>query len=292
MITAVTCRKGGSGVTTLTLSLATIIKSKQIKTVIVDLKNQQDYSKILNIKNKRCIDYLITGLGFNNSSGIELSDGIYDYNGIDVIQGTKTALQGYLYRHVNEVANLLEYLEEVYDLVIIDVKDDQLLDKLIDVGVNIFKIHVLDQNMLLTSLYQDVMEDSNLQGFLVVNKMDKRVYPPAKVYKEVFKGKKITFLPNSPNVAGIINETIRNKGQFPTKILNSEPKYYEGVVNIANELVGVNKDYNKEVGVGKMTNTDDFKNFLNDKMDGVSHKKKKGSGKGKKGLLSSLFGKR
>lgn len=290
MITAVTCRKGGSGVTTLTLSLATVIKSKKIKTVIVDLKNQQDYSKILNIKNRRCIDYLITGLGFNNSTGIELSDGIYDYNGIDVIQGTKTALQGYLYRHVNEVANLLEYLEETYDLVIIDVKDDQLLDKLVDVGVNIFKIHVLDQNMLLTSLYQDVMEDSNLQGILVVNKMDKRVYPPAKVYKEVFKGKKITFLPYSPNVAGIINETIRNKGQFPTKILNSEPKYYEGVVSIANELVGVNKAYNKEVGVGKMTNTDDFKNFLNDKIDGVSHKKKNGSGK--KGLLSSLFGKR
>lgn len=292
MITAVTCRKGGSGVTTLTLSLATVIKSKKIKTVIVDLKNQQDYSKILNIKNRRCIDYLITGLGFNNSTGIELSDGIYDYNGIDVIQGTKTALQGYLYRHVNEVANLLEYLEETYDLVIIDVKDDQLLDKLVDVGVNIFKIHVLDQNMLLTSLYQDVMEDSNLQGILVVNKMDKRVYPPAKVYKEVFKGKKITFLPYSPNVAGIINETIRNKGQFPTKILNSEPKYYEGVVSITNELVGVNKAYNKEVGVGKMTNTDDFKNFLNDKIDGVSHKKKKGSGEGKKGLLSSLFGKR
>lgn len=292
MIAAVTCRKGGSGVTTLTLSIASYLREKNVKTVIVDLKNQCDYRTILSIKNCQPIDYLITGLGFNNSNGINIEEGIYHCNGIDFIQGTKVTIQGYLYRHVNELSDLLSYLEETYDLVLLDMKHDQLLDKLVDLGIRIFPIHVLDQNMLLTTLYLDVMKDTNLNGMLVVNKMDKRVYPPSKVYKEVFRGKEITFLPYSPVVAGLINETIRNNGQFPVKLMNSEPNYSQQVDKLTDKLIEINSAYNEKVGVGSMTDEDDFKEFINNKVDGVQHKKKKKKTNGKKGLLSSVFGKR
>ena len=43
MLVGFTCRKGGSGVTTVTLSVAKILEKHKVKCCLVDLKNNGDY---------------------------------------------------------------------------------------------------------------------------------------------------------------------------------------------------------------------------------------------------------
>ena len=289
MLVGFTCRKGGSGVTTVTLSVAKILEKHKVKCCLVDLKNNGDYDKILNINSRQSnLDYLLTDYLYNDNQ-TEITKSIFhlsDY--LDVVPGTRVKVQGYLYRKADGLKEFLDQLEDHYDIVFLDARDDQLLSKLIELGTHIYKVHVLDQNMLVTSLYQDVMQEDNLIGKLIVNKIDNDIYPSEDIFVSMFRNKKILFLPYSKDINSIINETIRNKGQFASKILVSVPEFYKPLVKFSEELYKTAKEYNEKHGTNSSESEDDFVNFLMQRTDEIrkDESKNRPVKKKKKGLFN------
>lgn len=289
MLVSVTSKKGGTGATTVALTLATLISKTNLKCCVVDLKSSQDYAKILNLDPSSNLDHLITELGINNEF-IKVSDNIHKYGSMDVLLGTVVELNGYLFKKAMRLKELFEYLEDSYDIVLIDMKEDRLSTKLNNLGLTIYPIHVMDQNLLVTSLYQDEMK-KELHGALVINKVNDSIYPDRKVFQSIYSNKDIFFLPYSNNVGGFLNETIRN-GNLATKLLAKDQVFITEIKKLLNLVLKVNKEYNEKYLSFSEDSGSSFKEFLEnaDKLQKGTKKPKAANKtvKSKKGIFSFL----
>ncbi|MNM46031.1 CobQ/CobB/MinD/ParA nucleotide binding domain protein [compost metagenome] len=274
MIAAVTSKRGGTGSTTIAvLSSICLSKGFKRKVCLVDLQYNSDIYKILGVKRNQGIDGLITSLGFDNKD-VKLEEHITNYDGLDVIQGTRVTLSTYLYKRSHNIKLLLDKLEDLYDVVILDMPDGELYEELLENGSSIFPLNVMEQNMLVVLEYQEEMRNGLLPGLVIVNKLDNTIFPEKNLFEKNFLKKSLYFLPYSDKVKNLLNlHTSGNAGKG-IKLKNiSTTGFYNGINQISSTL-------NQEINLEKSrkineTLDDELGDIILDKPIAVKKKKKK-----------------
>lgn len=279
MIAAITSKRGGVGCTTIGLLVSLYLSKYLGKSVcIVDLKNTNDVARLLHINTEASIDNLITDLGIDNDI-VSVEDNICDYDKISVIPGTTVPLITYLYKKSTNIKELLKRLDESYDIVIIDVKDDLLYEDLKAKGLNLLQINVLEQNMLVISEYQEVMQSGYLDGLIVVNKLDNSVIPEKNKFLKNFDKNNIYFLENNNLIKNVMNSSL-NLAEI------SKTQFFMGIKAICERIV---KEMPKYVSEEDKICDDTDSLFYE---ASIENKKSRMIGpKKKKSLFSALFGK-
>lgn len=251
----ITSKRGGAGATTINV-ITSLITAKQFnKSVcIVDLNMKQDYSTLFKLDQRKNIDNLITELGIDGEY-IKLEDYIYPYDKIGVVLGTKINNQTYLYKRSSQIKDLLDKLNERYELVFCDISDGLLYSDLISLGVDFYPINIVEQNMLSVSEYRKVMKDGNLKGAIILNKLDNSVYPDQSVFMKAFPGNKLFLLPFAKNIRNFLNITIRNGGVVPLKDVAHEKVFYTEILNICKFIATLS---DKDLASVKVDVDDDY----------------------------------
>ena len=256
MIVSVTSKRGGSGCTTLAITLSLVI-SKMAKSVcLLELNSSQDYSKLLNLSATKSIDSLITEIGFN-SEYTSINNYLYKYDTLDVLLGTRVDMQRYLYNRSERIKDLLEALDEKYDLVVVDITDDKLYEELKDLNVKMFPVHVLEQNMLVAIEYRKDMNTQSLDGVVVVNKLDNSIYPNQSLFSKVFPDSEIVYLPFANSLRNFNNLTIRNKGAVPLGTLTKE-SFYPEIKNLCSKIINISDKFSN----AKENESEDLDSFF------------------------------
>jgi cellulose biosynthesis protein BcsQ len=273
MIAAVTSKRGGTGSTTIAvLSSICLNKSFKKKVCLVDLQYNSDIYKILGVKRNQGIDGLITSLGFDNKD-VKLEEHITNYDGLDVIQGTRVTLSTYLYKRSHNIKLLLDRLEDLYDVVILDMPDGELYEELTENGARIFPLNVMEQNMLVVLEYQEEMRNGVIPGLVIVNKLDNTIFPEKNLFEKNFLKKSLYFLPYSDKVKNLLNlHTSGNAGKG-IKIKNiSTTGFYNGINEISKTLnQEINFEKSKKINE---TLDDELGDIILDKPVVVKKKKK------------------
>lgn len=236
MIVAVTSKRGGTGSTSVALILSLCLhKNNKKKVCLVDLKMNNDIGRLVGIKGRSSIDALITELGFNNDT-IQLSDLTYSYSGISVLTGTIVTAQYYLYKRSKQIKNLLDELDRLYDVVVLDMDDGMLYQDLKDIGMNIFPVHVLEQNMLVIKEYQDAIQSGLLPGYVIVNKLDNAIYPEQSQFLKNFRKDSLYFLPYTKELKSMMNSSGKSlKNQLDLKTVG-KTQFFQEILNLSQDL--------------------------------------------------------
>lgn len=269
MIISVTSKRGGVGCTTLAITLSLVMSKMNKSVCLVELNSSQDYSKLLNLNSSKGIDSLITEIGFN-SEYTNIDDYLYKYDSLDVLLGTRVDMQRYLYNRSERIKDLLQALDEKYDLVVIDITDEKLYEELRELDVRMYPVHVLEQNMLVAIEYRSDMKKSSLDGLIVVNKLDNDIYPAQKLFSKVFPDTEIVYLPFSNSLRNFNNLTIRNKGSVPLVSLVKE-SFYPEIKNLCSKLITLSDNYNS----AKKSCTEDLDSFFSNLEPRKKQEKKK-----------------
>ena len=172
MIVSIVSKKGGTGCTTLTLTLGNCLNKEHGKSVcVLDLKTNNDTRKLLNINSKASVSNLITSYGvYNTITSIE--ENVVNIGGIGVIPSVAIPYRSYLCNKISRIKELLIELEKRYNYVLIDMEDSEAYSLLRKNGVETIPINVLEHNILVASEYSEEMKIGSLQGYVFVNKLD------------------------------------------------------------------------------------------------------------------------
>lgn len=275
MIVSITSKRGGTGCTTLALTSAVCIAKKfNRKTCLVDLRTGNDIARLLTIKNNYTIDNLITEIGINTEY-INVSDSIYNYNGLDVLPGTVVRMPMFLYKRTSKIKDLLCYLDSLYDIVVMDIDDGLVYKELKSLGLDIYPVNVIDQNMLSILEYQYDIRKGTINGLIIVNKMDNSIYPSRTEFDKNFNKDRLFYVPESNRIKHLMNRVMTDG--FNLKQMSSTD-YFKSVFEICKSIDG--KFVKIENSVTDSTHT--FSSILQDE------KPKKQE----KGFMSFLFGNR
>lgn len=276
MLTAVSSKREGPGCTTLSLVLAySLSRQFNRKVCLVDLRNNNDVKKILQLETFACVDNLLSQYGVN-SKLTTLEENTVEHNGVSVIPGVTSRLSNYLDRKSKEIKKLLEELDKLYDVVIIDITDGDLLEALLDLGTDIEKISILEQNRLVIEEYQKEMRDDSMRGLMIVNKVDERVWPKEQMFRKHFKDLSIFTLPYSDTLKTTIN---RNGLKF-SEIMKT--RFYSDFMLFCSSVNGIIEQYNN-------SRVSDIEQGIS--LDSILEKPERTQQKvvEKKGFFSSLF---
>lgn len=236
MIVSITSKRGGTGCTTLALTAAVCMTKKfSRKTCLVDLKTGNDIARLLTVKNNYTIDNLITEIGINTEY-INVSDSIYNYNGLDVLPGTVVRMPMFLYKRTSKIKDLLSYLDSMYDLVILDIDDGLVYKELKSLGLDTYPVNVIDQNMLSVLEYQYDIRKGTIKGLIVVNKMDNSVYPSRTEFDKNFNKDRLFYVPESNRIKHLMNRVMTDG--FNLKQMSST-EYFKSVFEICRTIDGV-----------------------------------------------------
>lgn len=243
MIISVTSKRGGTGRTSVAIILALNLAKHHGKSVcLVDLKQSNDIIKLLKIKTDATIDKLISPLGFGGEF-TKVEDNICTYDAIHILPGTCIQLPTYLYKSSNYVLALLQYLESEYDFVVLDIDDSMLYEDLKSKQLGMYPLHVLDQNMLVVAEYQQDMRTGGLEGLILVNKVNDKVFPGRNEYSRNFDAKSVYFLEESLVVRNTLNRVDRHKGINFAAIVKTG--FYREVDRIAIRLIDIAPRFEK-----------------------------------------------
>ena len=205
MIIAVTSKRGGTGGTTLSLAMSYCLYNHYHRNCcVVDLRNNNDIKKLLQLNTNACVDNLLSEFGVN-SKFTTVEENTVKFNGINIIPGVYTVITNYLLKKVNKLKELLIELNNRYDVVILDILDDELLETLVDIGVDILPVNVLDQNRLVIEEYQKDITSGFLKGIMVVNQINESVWPQEKLFRHFFKANTLFILPFSDKLKSTMN---------------------------------------------------------------------------------------
>lgn len=205
MIYAITSKKGGCGRTTVAL-LTSILTASKVSgsTVLADLSYGNDvYSLLKAHKPNASIDNLISAVGLDPHF-VSFEENLVDVQGLFFLPGTQVNQTRYLEKRYTNVKDLLELLHVKFNSVIIDV-DYALYEDLVDLGLPITPIHVLEQNILNIQKYQEEMKLGVYDGFYVVNKYNKNVYPDLSFFDRNFKKGSLIVLDNDTELMSSVN---------------------------------------------------------------------------------------
>lgn len=269
MIYAITSKKGGCGRTTVAL-LTSILTALKVNgsTILVDLGYGNDiYSLLKSNKPNASIDNLISAIGLDESF-VNFDENLVDVNGMFFLPGTQVNQSRYLEKRYTSVKDLLELLQVKFNSVIIDV-DYSLYEDLVDLGLSITPIHVLDQNILNIQKYQEDIKLGLFNGFYVLNKYNKNVFPDYSYFDRNFKQGSLVVLDEDETLISTIN-----RKNIDLKTVKSS-SCYEGLNHIAeiiaNDVTVTNSSYvSKSSSMRKGLFTMLFNNLF-----GVNTQKKK-----------------
>lgn len=245
MIVSIVSKKGGTGCTTLTLTLGNCLNKEHGKSVcVLDLKTNNDTRKLLNINSKASVSNLITSYGvYNTFTSIE--ENVVNIGGISVIPSVAIPYRSYLCNKISRIKELLIELEKRYNYVLIDMEDSEAYSLLRKNGVETIPVNVLEQNILVASEYSEEMKNGSLQGYVIVNKLDNEIFPKEDFFKKYFGNNSVHHVAYSKDIKSIVNE----KG-FSIKEI-SKTRFYQDVVRFCNVLINdtssnINVDYEYE----------------------------------------------
>lgn len=280
MIIGVTSKRGGTGTTTIALTLSTIL-AKQFgrKVCLVDLQNNNDIKKITKIDGKQCIQNLLTEYGIADNKFTSLDENICRFGDFDIIPGVSSVITNFLLKKSSKIKQLLLRLNDIYDAVVLDIPDGDLFEALTDVGLDILPLNILDQNILVVNEYASNMDDRFLKGVVILNQVDEKVWPPVNKFKTFLGESKIYTLPFSPQ----LKSTMNLKGLLLSDILKTEFfKAFLPVCKLCDQKI---QEY-LELSTGKNIGI-----TLGDLLESTPSKEKRKKPK-KRGFFATLFGKR
>lgn len=278
MIIAVTSKRGGTGGTTLSLAMSYCLFNHYHRNCcVVDLRNNNDVKKLLQLNTNACVDNLLSEFGAN-SRFTTIEENTVKVNGVNIIPGVFTVITNYLLKKVDKIKELLVELNNRYDVVILDILDDELLETLTDIGVDILPVNILDQNRLVVEEYQKDIASGFLKGIMVINQIDERVWPQEKLFKQFFKSNTLFVLPFSDKVKSVMNRD----GLKWADIVKTE--FFNSFVPICQCVDGKVEEYNK----GKYKENEELtlENILESKAPKTPKQQKAMK---KKGFFASLF---
>lgn len=205
MIYAITSRKSGCGRTTVALLTAMLTASKvNGSTILLDLSYGNDiYSVLKADKPNASIDNLISAVGLDPSY-IDFDENLVDVGGMFFIPGTSVNQSRYLEKRYLNVKDLLDVVHSKFNSVIIDV-DYPLYEELVDLGLEITPIHILDQNMLNIEKYQSDIQTGLFTGFYVLNKYREEVFPNFTFFDRNFKQGSLVVIDLDVELTSILN---------------------------------------------------------------------------------------
>lgn len=205
MIYAITSKKSGCGRTTVALLTAMLTASKvNGSTILLDLSYGNDiYSVLKANKPSASIDNLISAVGLDPTY-IDFDENLIDVNGMFFIPGTSVNQSRYLEKRYLNVKDLLDVVHSKFNSVIIDV-DYPLYEELVDLGMEITPIHVLDQNMLNIEKYQEDIRTGLFTGFYVLNKYREDIFPNFTFFDRNFKQGSIIVMDLDEELTSILN---------------------------------------------------------------------------------------
>lgn len=227
MIYAITSRKGGCGRTTIALmtSVLTALKVKG-STILVDLGYGNDIYSLLKVdKPDASLDNLISAIGLDPSY-VDFDENLVDVNGMFLIPGTQVNQARYLEKRYTNVKDLLELLQVKFNSVILDI-DYSLYEDLVDLGLEITPIHVLDQNILNIQKYQDDMRTGVYDGFYVINRYNRNVFPDYSFFDRNFKKGSLIVVDRDEKVLSSFN-----RKSIDLNVIKSS-ECYEGLDHLA-----------------------------------------------------------
>lgn len=283
MITAVTSKRGGTGCTSVALVYALLLSKRDRKVCVVDLRTSNDIVKLLKINTSASVDNLLSEFGVHNKfSGLE--ENILSQGGLDVIPGSVVPMRNYLLTKASRLKDLLLILEGRYNDVILDIEDGDLLEVLSrEEELHFLNINVIDQNMLVISEYQSFMNNNNLQGLLLVNKMDDDIFPQKRLFTEQFPKGKVFFIPSSKKFRDSINrEGLNLKSVSNTKV-------FESIGKVADVAIPIVDNYNNSIGLDT-EGVDEGLVFEDENGNPINNKPKRRTDRNKEKKKFSLFG--
>lgn len=217
MIYAVTSKKGGCGRSTIAL-LLTMLTQSRIKgqIVLADFSYGNDLMSILKLTDRYpSLDNLISAIALEMD--LDFNKNLVDTNGFFLLPGTRVKQTRYLEKRYSEVVYILKELETKFNSVIIDV-DFTLYEELIDSGLEITPFHVLDQNMLNIEKYQEEIQKQIFDGFYIVNRYNRDVFPSLDLFEKNFKKGSIVCVTEDDNLTSVLN-----KKKIALSVIKSSP---------------------------------------------------------------------
>lgn len=187
MFYAITSKRKGCGRSTLALLSSMMVYNKtKGSTLLVDLGSNNDFSSILNLKNSNSsIDNLISAISLQLDE-LDFENNIVHTGSFYLLPGTAIKQPRYLEKRCNDIVYLLKELESKFNTIILDV-DYTLYGDLVDYGLDIVPIHVLEQNMLNVEGYHRDIQTQIFEGFYVVNRYEPNVFPQMELFEKNFK---------------------------------------------------------------------------------------------------------
>lgn len=247
MFYAVTSKRKGCGRSTLALMSAMMVHNKSKgSTLLVDLGSNNDFCSIFNLKVKASIDNLISAISLKLDD-LDLEGNIVHHNGLYILPGTAIKQPRYLEKRCNDIVFLLKELESKFNSIILDV-DYTLYGDLVDCGLDITPIHVLEQNMLNVEGYQKDIQSQIFEGYYVVNRYEDDVFPSIDLFKKNFK-RDILFSVNlDNNLKSIINRKSLDVGSLKGS------SSFSGIDMISDVIVNGSNVVEKGFSGGKSNN--------------------------------------
>lgn len=233
MFYAITSKRKGCGRSTLALLSSMMVYNKtKGSTLLVDLGSNNDFCSMLNIKApKSSIDNLISSISLQLDD-LDLEGNIVHTGGFYLLPGTAIKQPRYLEKRCNDVVYLLKELESKFNTIILDV-DYSLYGDLVDYGLDIVPIHVLEQNMLNVEGYQKDIQSQIFEGFYVVNRYEDNVFPEIELFEKNFKKNSVICINKDTNLKSSINRKRVDVG------LIKGSRCFDGISTIA-EIISEN----------------------------------------------------
>lgn len=187
MFYAITSKRKGCGRSTLALLSSMMVYNKtKGSTLLVDLGSNNDFASILNLKRPNSsIDNLISAISLQLDE-LDYEGNIVHTGSFYLLPGTAIKQPRYLEKRCNDIVHLLKELESKFNTIILDV-DYTLYGDLVDHGLDIVPIHVLEQNMLNVEGYHRDIQTQIFEGFYVVNRYEPNVFPQMELFEKNFK---------------------------------------------------------------------------------------------------------
>lgn len=220
MIYAVTSKKSGCGRSTVALLLSILTQSKvKGQIALVDLSYGNDFMSMLKIEDQYpTIDNLISSISLEMNLSFERN--LVETHGFFLLPGTKVKQTRYLEKRYTEIVEIVKEIESKFNSVILDI-DYPLYEELVDNGLNITPFYVLDQNMLNVEKYHDEIHKKIYDGFYIINRYNKDVFPPLDLFEKNFKKGSIVCVLDDDYLKSVLNKkkialsVLKNSPTFP-----------------------------------------------------------------------------
>lgn len=204
MFYAITSKRKGCGRSTLSLLSAMMVHNKTKGSILlVDLGSNNDFCSILKIKSNASIDNLISAISLQLDE-LDYEGNVLHTGSFYLLPGTAIKQPRYLEKRCNDIVHLLKDLESKFNTIILDV-DYTLYGDLVDCGLDITPIHVLEQNMLNVEGYHKDIRNQLFEGFYVVNRYEENVFPTLDLFQKNFQRDRLICVKKDNNIKSSLN---------------------------------------------------------------------------------------